>query len=93
MGESRNMILAIVIAIGILLLYQVFILDPAQQQREAAEAERAAAAGETVSDDAPAADPGDFTVAGDAPSGAAQTREQALAQFERVEIRTPALKA
>ena len=91
MGESRNMILAIVIAIGILILYQVFILDPAQEEREAAQAERAAPAGETVSDDAPAADPGDFTVAGDAPSGAAQTREQALARFERVEIRTPSL--
>ena len=91
MGESRNMILAIVIAIGILILYQVFILDPAQEEREAAQAERAAPAGETVSDDAPAADPGDFTVTGDAPSGAAQTRGQALGRFERIEIRTPSL--
>jgi YidC/Oxa1 family membrane protein insertase len=85
------MILAIVIAVGIIILYQVFVLGPAQQERQAAaEAERATAAEAVVSDDAPTADPGDFA-AGDVPTGAGMTREQALARSERIEIRTPSL--
>ncbi len=91
MGENRNMILAIVIALGIIVLYQFFVLGPAQQEREAAaEAERAAAAETVASDDAPTADPGDFA-SGDVPTGAGMTREQALARSERIEIRTPSL--
>ncbi len=91
MGESRNTILAIALSGLIILLYYMFVLSPAEDRRSAAEAERAAAAGAPASDEAPAADPGDFTVAGDAPVGAIRTREQALAQYERIQIRTPSL--
>jgi len=92
MGENRNMILAVVLSIGILLLYQVFWLEPQarknQAEREALEAMRTG--GETVqTDDAPRAEPDDFASA--AASAAGLTREAALARSQRIEIRTPAL--
>ena len=61
MGENRNFLLAAVIAIGILLLYQVFVLDPMARDREAAEAARVASQAETTNpDDAPQAEPSAF---------------------------------
>jgi YidC/Oxa1 family membrane protein insertase len=92
MGEHRNMILAIVLAIGILLVYDFFVLRPAAEERraaaEAAQAELAEAEG-VQSDDAPVATAEGF----DAITGGVGdlTREQALAASQRVQIQTPSL--
>ncbi len=91
MGENRNMILAIVLAIGILLVYDFFVLRPmAEERRAAQEAAQAELAGAVEqSDDAPVADADGFDQLTEAVG--TLTREQALGQSERVLIRTPAL--
>jgi len=88
MGENRNFLLAIVIAIGILFLYQAFILDPMAREREAELEATTAAAGETASDDAPTAEASEFA-AGVVSNG--MSRQEALASAPRIEIRTEAL--
>ena len=89
MGENRNFLLAAVIAIGILLLYQVFVLDPMARDREAAEAAIAASQAETTNtDDAPQAEPSAFAP-GSGENGL--SREDALARSQRIEIRTEAV--
>jgi len=90
MGENRNFLIAIVIAIGILFLYQVFILEPMAQEREAAQQAAAVSAGETTPnpDDAPQADDSDF-VSGSITGGL--SRESALANAQRVDIRSEAV--
>ena len=91
MGENRNMILAIVLAIGILLVYDFFVLRPMAEERRAAQEAAQAELGETAEqgDDAPVADTGGFDTLTEA--AGALTREQALARSERVQIRTPSL--
>jgi YidC/Oxa1 family membrane protein insertase len=91
MGENRNMILAIVLAIGILLVYDFFVLRPMAEERRAAQEAAQAELGETAeqSDDAPVGDAGGFDTLTEA--AGALTLEQALARSERVQIRTPSL--
>lgn len=90
MGETRNMLIAIVVAIIILTLYQMFVVEPmtAEQraEREAAEAVRAEQAAEPEA-------PGAFG-AEDAPPSLAGfvERDVALARSERIQVRTPALE-
>ncbi|MFN3834686.1 MAG: membrane protein insertase YidC [Glycocaulis sp.] len=90
MGDTRNMLIAIVIAIIILTLYQMFIIEPmtAEQraEREAAEAVRTEQAAEPEV-------PGAFG-AEERPAGLAGfvERDVALARSERIEVRTPALE-
>jgi YidC/Oxa1 family membrane protein insertase len=88
MGENRNFLLAAVIAIGILFLYQAFILDPMARDREAAEQAAAETQVQETGDDAPQASDAGFA-AGLGENG--MSREDALAQSRRVEIRTEAL--
>lgn len=80
--NSRNTIIFVVITGLILILYQLFVLEPQAQQRRAAQAEQAvaAAAGLPVGDDAPTAGAGLIT-----------DRAQALAASARVPIETPTL--
>jgi YidC/Oxa1 family membrane protein insertase len=95
------MFLAIAIAIGILLLYQVFVIEPmaqdADERQAMTEAAQSADAPAGSFDDAPRAD-GDAPrpEAGPAPDAApaAQglSREEALMRSERVSVRTPALE-
>ena len=84
-GDTRNFVIFIVIAMGILLLYQAFILpnnrpEPAPEGAEAAE--------EIRGDDAPAPD-GDLAPEGT--SAVEMSLEDALAQSQRIEIRTDAV--
>lgn len=88
MGENRNFLLAAVIAIGILFLYQAFILDPMARDREAAEQAAAETQVQDAGDDAPQASDSSFA-AGLGENG--MSREDALAQSQRIEIRTEAL--
>lgn len=81
--NSRNTIIFVVITGLILILYQLFVLEPQAQQRRAAQAEQAAAAaaaGLPVGEDAPTAG-----------SGLITDRAQALAASARVPIETPTL--
>lgn len=88
MGENRNFLLAAVIAIGILFLYQAFILDPMARDREAAEQAAAETQVQDAGDDAPQASDSSFA-AGLGENG--MSREDALARSQRIEIRTEAL--
>ncbi|WP_306015478.1 membrane protein insertase YidC [Oceanicaulis sp. MMSF_3324] len=88
MGENRNFLLAAVIAIGILFLYQAFILDPMARDREAAEQAAAESQVQDTGDDAPQASDASFA-AGLGENG--MSREDALARSQRIEIRTEAL--
>lgn len=89
MGEHRNLIIFAVFALGMFLMYDTFVLRPmAEESRAAAEAAQADQVG-TNPDDAPVP-----SVDGlDALEGAVGnlTREQGLAQSDRVEVRTPSL--
>lgn len=88
MGENRNFLLAAVIAIGILFLYQAFILDPMARDREAAEQAAAETQVQDAGDDAPQASDSSFA-AGLGENG--MSREDALSRSQRIEIRTEAL--
>lgn len=88
MGENRNFLLAAVIAIGILFLYQAFILDPMARDREAAEQAAAETQVQDAGDDAPQASDSSFAT-GLGENG--MSREDALARSQRIEIRTEAL--
>jgi YidC/Oxa1 family membrane protein insertase len=85
-SNTRNLILFMVCAMGLLLLYDMFVLQP--QGRERREAAELAEQATPPADTAPDATGVDFEV--DRPA-AGLTRESALARFERIEIRTPAL--
>ncbi|MEQ8404108.1 MAG: membrane protein insertase YidC [Oceanicaulis sp.] len=88
MGEHRNLIIAIVVLFVFMIGYQYFVLEPMARDREAA---REAAAGEQAvqnPDDAPTADPDSFGL-GDA--AVPISRDEALAQSQRVPVRTDAL--
>lgn len=102
MGESRNMIIAIVIAVGIIFGYQFLVLEPMMERRQAEQAgqlEREAGldagmpGGEAPVADAPgtAAAP-TLQGAGASPASVLLPREEALARNPRVEIATPALR-
>ena len=80
--NSRNTILFVVLAMGMLLLYQVFVMGPAQKRQEvAAAAARAQAAATALNPLAPGA-------FGSSPF---VSREQAMAASPRSGIDTPAL--
>jgi len=84
--ESRNTIIFLVCALGLFILYNFFVLEPAAKRR-AAEARQAAAVAQQQAAATPAARPG-------APVQvpAAMTRQAALAASPRVAIATPSLK-
>jgi YidC/Oxa1 family membrane protein insertase len=77
--NSRNTMLFVVCAVAVMLVYQMFVLNPAQQRRDAEERARAAAA---------AANPVVAAVPG---ASVFVDRGAALAQSPRVKIDTPAL--
>ena len=84
--NSRNTILFVICAVAMLILYQFFVLQPAEQRRQVEAARTKAAATQA----APGTIPG-------APSTAAAgqtfvSRAQAVAQTPRVAIDTPALR-
>lgn len=84
-GDTRNFVIFIVIAMGILLLYQAFILP---NNRAEPAPEPAGAAEQLDGDDAPSPD-GEPTSNGI--SDVELSLEEALAQSERIEIRTDAV--
>ncbi|PWE18802.1 membrane protein insertase YidC [Marinicauda salina] len=91
MGEFRNLILAVALAAGIFILWQVFVLEPAlERQQGEAPAEQAEQPLEPGADaPAPREEPG---IGGPASGADLTTREAALARSERVAIRTPAVE-
>jgi len=82
--ESRNTIIFLVCALGLFVLYNFFVLEPASKRRQA-EAQHAAAVAQAQG---PAATSPSQTVQ----VPAAMTRQAALAASPRVPIATPALK-
>ncbi|MDP3660736.1 membrane protein insertase YidC [Phenylobacterium sp.] len=86
--STRNTIIFVVCSLALLLLYQVFILEPAAQRRQAEAARKPAAASNTTAG----------PVAGTLPGVAAPaqvrvvTRQEAAAASPRVTIDTPALQ-
>lgn len=78
--NSRNTIAFIVCALAILLIYQVFVLQPAERRRQEAQRQKTAAA--QVQQRPELAPPGAPVLI---------SREQAVAQSPRVRIDTPAL--
>ncbi|MGY6532145.1 membrane protein insertase YidC [Glycocaulis sp.] len=91
MGETRNMLIAIVIAIIILTLYQMFVVEPMTAEQRA---EREAAEEARTEQAAPGDETPDAFGADERPTGLAGfvERDVALARSERIEIRTPALE-
>ncbi|MGY6627849.1 MAG: membrane protein insertase YidC [Oceanicaulis sp.] len=88
-SNTRNLILFMVCAMGLLLLYDMFVLQPqGREQRAAREAAELAEPAPAPDDAAPDASGVDFAVERPA---VGLTRENALARFERIEIATPAL--
>lgn len=88
-SNTRNLILFMVCAMGLLLLYDMFVLQPqGREQRAAREAAELAEQAPAPADAAPDASGVDFAVERPA---VGLTRENALARFERIEIATPAL--
>jgi YidC/Oxa1 family membrane protein insertase len=79
MGEQRNLFLAVAIAIAIFLAWDLLVARNVREDQAARRAEEAASVVETEPD-APASP---------APPAQAMTREQALAQGERIPIRSP----
>jgi YidC/Oxa1 family membrane protein insertase len=85
-GEHRNLIIAVVVLMVFMLGYQVFVLDPMAERRQA---EQAVAGEETVQgDDAPTAAPDSF---GAADAAVPISRQEALASSQRVQVRTDAV--
>lgn len=83
MSDQRNLILAIVLSVGIILAFQFFYEMPRMREaQQRAEAERAAT-GELVQPQAP---PGQAPAAGAAIPAQPMTRAQALAQSPRIPI-------
>ncbi len=77
MREQRNLFLAIALALGVLLIYQTFVVNPAaKRQRAAQQAAKISAPQQPVKNADKAQSPG----------AAVQTREQALAAHPRVPI-------
>jgi YidC/Oxa1 family membrane protein insertase len=78
--DNRNMVVFVIAAFALMLVYQFFVLEPAQKkQQAAAKAAQAVAAAQAKS---PAAPQATITL----------TRAQALAQGPRAQIDTPSLK-
>ena len=83
MGDNRNMILAIVVAIGVMFLYQFLVLGPAAERRNAAlEAERAVQADVTQT-----ASPDSLSPIGNIPVD----RDTAIGTETRITIDAPAV--
>lgn len=94
MGDMRNMIIAVVIAIGIIFGYQILVVEPMMERREAEQAalaERETGANIAPGEEAPGVERAPGLEAA-APGGAMVPRADALARSPRVEIRTPALR-
>ena len=95
MGDMRNMIIAAVLAVGIILGYQFLVLDPMMERRQAEQA--AMAERETGADlgapgaEAPTTDAAPSLTADAVAGTAVVPREEALARSPRIEISTPAL--
>ncbi|TWG53724.1 MULTISPECIES: membrane protein insertase YidC [unclassified Aminobacter] len=101
MENNRNFFITIAISVAILVLWQVFYMNPRiEAQREAARIEQeqaqaqqaeqpgATPAPATSSNDVPGQGPA-ATVPAGAPQAAAKTREAALAASSRIQIDTP----
>ncbi|HAQ34487.1 MAG: membrane protein insertase YidC [Maricaulis sp.] len=82
MGDNRNMFIAIGVSLVFIIVYQMFVLGPAGERRQAA---REAA---EIAQQAELADP---SIADDALSTGTATREDALAAETRIEIDGPAV--
>ncbi|RAK57813.1 membrane protein insertase YidC [Phenylobacterium deserti] len=80
--SSRNTIIFLVCALGLFILYQMFVLEPAAKRRQAEAARARPAAEAPLTPGAPAA----------AAEAAGLTRPQAVAASPRVPIATPALR-
>ncbi len=102
MTDQRNLILAIVISVGIILGFQLFYEMPRlEKQQQLTESQETAQPGKGVVQPAPGetAAPAGTAAGGSAPVGAAQgpvpgtqtSRAEALARLPRVEIDTPRL--
>lgn len=94
MGDMRNMIIAVVIAIGIIFGYQLLVVEPMMERREAEQA--ALAERETGADvAAPGSEaPGVQSAPGisaASPAGVLLPRADVLSQSPRIAIETPAL--
>ncbi|WP_233205082.1 membrane protein insertase YidC [Alkalicaulis satelles] len=92
-NNTRNLILFVVLVVAVMVIYDLFVLQPGSRERAAREAAQVSEQQTPApSDDAPQAPDGDFATER-APSGPAVdlTRESALARSERINIRTPAL--
>ncbi|MCC5995559.1 MAG: membrane protein insertase YidC [Oceanicaulis sp.] len=87
-SNTRNLILFFVCIMGVLLLYDLFVMQPASRERAAREPAQVSEQAAPPRDDAPEAPDADFAV--DTPA-VGLTRESALSRSERIEIRTPAL--
>jgi len=92
MQDNRNLIIALVLSVIVLIGWEIFVLGPQQKHQQEL------AAQQTQSQTVPAADSSGGTApaaTGAAPTAAAAqptlTRDAALAQFQRVEIATDAL--
>jgi len=90
MTDQKNMILAIVLSVLILLGFQFFVEQPRQVQQRAQQAQDQPAGGTPGQSTAPSA-PGAPGAAGAAPT-AAQSRDAALALTPRVRISTPRIE-
>ncbi len=86
MGEQRNFILFIVLALAIYGVYYTFVVGPTQERLAAERAAQEAAVVETVDDGLPTAEPAENLDAAEF-----VTRASALAATERVDIRTPSV--
>jgi YidC/Oxa1 family membrane protein insertase len=86
MGEQRNLFLAIALALGVLLIYQMLVIDPAAKRQRAAR-DAAATIEAQVKPAAPDAAPGSATSA----RPVIVDRKTALAASSRIRISTPSL--
>ena len=97
--QQRNLLLAVVLSMAVLLAWQVFYAGPKMKQEQArqqAQQELAkganAPANPTKDGIAPPVTTPEGTVPGTAPSGSATTREVALKDSPRLPIETPSLR-
>ena len=86
MGDQKNMFLAIGLALGVLLIYQIFVLDPAARRQQEMQQQAAKTAPAK-----PAANTAAPTNEEATTNAVEQTRTGALAAHRRVKINTPFL--
>ncbi|HYD32299.1 MAG TPA: membrane protein insertase YidC [Azospirillaceae bacterium] len=93
MTDQRNLILAIVISIAILLGFQYFYEAPRVKERQAQQAAQRAQQTEETTAPTPAVPGGPVAVAPSAAPATTRSREQVLAeqQAQRIRVSTPAL--